>query len=214
MITQITATTYPLWVTNGLEALSPACPPTINGPHSDIGSANGQGESHARRDIRYHGIDARRMQRAGYGRESTDGPEPRMWRRCCRLECLVAARSMCRRPSCPGLDDHLARAVDGPSTGSAATRSASEYRLSPARRCEKEAGRTREQRPRGGWGAERVRVRSTAAQTPRASCVCSRPIAHRFGEGFTSSSPTVQQCLFRVQKRTSAPCCRKVRYVP
>ena len=123
---------------------------------------------------------------------------------------------MRRRSSCPGLDDHLARApaVDGPSTGSAATRSASEYRLSPARRCEKEAGIQENNDREGGWGAERVRVRSTVAQTPRASCVCSRPIAHRFGEGFTSSSPTVQQCLFRVQKRTSAPCCWKVRYAP
>jgi hypothetical protein len=77
----------------------------------EIGSASGQGGSHAHRDIRYHGIDARRMQRTGYGRESTDRPEPRMWRRRSRLERLVAARSMCRRSSCPGLDD-FTRAIE------------------------------------------------------------------------------------------------------
>lgn len=116
---------------------------------------HGQRESYAYRDIPYHGIDARRMQRAGYGRESTDWPEPRMWRRRRRLERLVAARSMCRRSYCPGLED-FTRAVEAPSTGRAAMRSASAYRLSPARRCEREAGRAREQRPRSWLWVESV----------------------------------------------------------
>ena len=145
-----------------------------------------------------HGIDARRMQRAGYGRESTDRPEPRMWRRRSRLERLVAARSMCRRSYCPGLED-FTRAV-APSTSSAAARSAAEYRLSPARRCEREARRTREQRPRRWLWLESVsalglgRVKTLLGGWGREVLPCR---AHGIGMAVTVSDPRAMSALPR-----------------
>ena len=91
-------------------------------------SANGQRE-YAHRDIPYHGSDARWMQRAGYGRESTDrqslvcGEGVVDWSAWSQREACVAG--------CRGRED-FTRAVEPPSTSSAATRS--ELRVSAVAR--------------------------------------------------------------------------------